>query len=469
MNIVYLLLILGLFCNMSAANASSNDDTETLNVKNRPKRTKVKFTDLNPDVMYLILEQTSLIDTMNLLEAIPCQTISSVACSIYRRNFKDLQVQIYVDKLKNPKKTFKIDEKFQCLAIGTMDTILKVLKHFGSEIRSIYFRTQVFDRDKVDIISQHIGKYVHSSLEHFKLDQIHDNSFVYFRMPFERVEMLTYQVDNRTIKRHGSLPLNKIFPNLQILVLFVEHDVDLSFIQCQFPHLKSIFLIVEAYPQKKNDYVAAFLKENPQINILILQHIDHGYIETANQFLPSLKSVTLRAFDGGNKIIRMENVKHFVMDTTVPRSVHMLSMPQLQSLEINYSWKPHEWIEFLNNHTHLTRLHLRQCSPDDNVYWREFVANLTNLVELRVGFIKQFNINVEEIHSVFEDHPSLIKFMLTIPTANSKHLQMEFLDELRTKFENYERTLKWYILDFNTKTAKVLFERQSTQVEEVVN
>lgn len=214
MNFVFLLLFAVLLSSCTLR-TSASDDIDASNNGNQPKRNKLKFTDLNDDVLYLILEKTSL--TLNLLKAIPSGTISLVAVAVYRKIYRNYKVEFYIDKMNYQLKEFHVDDDRNYIKICTCEAVQQFMKHFGDGIRTLQFNTQLFDKEKAVIISQYINKYGRKSINNLDLGLIRKNSFMKFIVPFEEVEELSINIDKPYEQeiRTGNLRLNQQFPKLR--------------------------------------------------------------------------------------------------------------------------------------------------------------------------------------------------------------------------------------------------------------
>lgn len=455
MNLTFLFISTVLLNCCTLKTSATDLDIKAFNDENQRKTNKLKLPDLNADVLYLMLEQISVMDTLNLLEAIPFGTISSVAVAIYRKNYRNSKVELYVEKMNLIETEFYVDDNRNYIKICTCETVLKFIRHFGEAISTLQFNTQLFSREKASIINQYINKYGSESIKSLNLGLIYENSLEQFTVPFKEVENLyigidtTYEQEFKT----GNLRLNQQFPKLHRFNLSIYNDVNMSFIQYNFPQLKHLKLRALSFLHNGTDHIAIFLAKNKQITNIDLLHVQDDYIRVVNKMLPQLESVTFHGLDGGNETLQFENVQQLIVLTRFVKSVEKLSFPRLQSLKMEYPLRPNEWDSFFKNHTDLTQFHLMKCSVYDEVKLKRFVARLTNLVELTVEYDNKWDVNTHKIRNIFKHHNKLMKLTMVCFKANRK-LQTEFFDEMQTNFGN-----EWHIQEINGNSTGILFEK----------
>lgn len=389
-----------------------------------------------------------------MLEAIPSPIVSSVAASVFRQKYRDYET-IISDRMNYIEKEFEIDDNSKRIIIRTFAISLKFIKHFGYVVRQIKIQNQFFNQEKAATVNQCINQHGSDSLVHLDLNHIKDDTFEQYSIPFKNVESLSFIIDPSYFHEAnpGILNLNEIFPKLRHLNLFVTENIDLKFLQYEFPQLIDLKLKVFFFVRNGTDHVAKFLEKNQQIRSITLLYHQDDYVRVISEKLPNIENVTFQGFDAGNETLCFENVKNLNMDTEFPKLVDKLLLPQLESLEIYYSWKPKEWITFLKNHTNLKRLHLKGYPLHKPVKLGEFIAALGDLIELTVEYEYEFEINAAKIRNIVESHEKLTK--LHFYTSDVK-LTDHVLNEIQRNFEN-----DWLIQYSEGKIVEITLERKN--------
>lgn len=464
MNSVMYLLIALLIANCTSQILSSSSwsiefesDEDSANSKNHrnseSKDNKTKFMDLNLDVMCSIAEQLHLDDLLSFAEV--NDMLTSVAVDVFARKYKNFELDIlhaasidsYVGCL--PSNEYPRLGRIEIYAFETLNSLLST---FGSEIHRLIIHYESMDSVIASMVNQLISQHGSTSLTHLNLGEIKENTFQQFTVPFENLEHLSFVVKQSHIKS-GQLPLNELFPKLSNLKLFLYQDTDYSFINCEFSNLKNLTLAIPFQPRNGPDYIPEFLRKNQQILSIDVNHISSDFVHVVHKELPNLERLKLYDFNIGENKIHFEHVKHFVLEDYFPRSIKDLSFACLESAEINYSWRPNEWIAFFKNHRNLSRLYVKKVHEDNSVDLPEFVADLDNLVELTFEYSERLSIDVDTIRRIFKTHTNLKRFGLLV--ANSK-VKIEVLDDFWTPFEN-----EWNIQRLDRKLPGLLFEKRN--------
>lgn len=109
-----------------------------------------------------------------------------------------------------------------------------------------------------------------------------------------------------------------------------------------------------------------------------------------NALLPQLETLKLSHFELKNGKVRFENVTTFDTgnaDYTSPANLHF---PRLQTLRTSgASERFNEYLAFLNEHNHLSHLHLTGYKMDDSQF-QQLTAKLNDLVELTLDHESNF-------------------------------------------------------------------------------
>lgn len=446
MNFKSILLLTSLLYNhisseeLAEKNVSKNENQ----VEIRSENDKIKFIDLCDDVQFLIFERLDFIDLMNLIDAIP-QTYSLAIEFISK--YEILISDVFQAGI--PK--FYCNAHRKRIEIHNIDLLCDVLKRFGDSIHKIEDLTHYGDPDQLAIISRSINEYGQDSLTCLELGEIKKNAFEQFTVPFKRLEDLTFTVRAKQF-RNGSLPVNKLFPNLRRLNIISKSNekIDFSYIVGHFPllqelHMKGLTNLNTLEQRKQMD---EFIRENPQIRTIEVESSPDDYTKFLAETLPNLESLKLDNFNVWGDDVQIESVKHFNLNFFSPNAIDKLTFSHLESLEIKYSVQLFKsWLEFFKNHHDLSRLHVEVFHNERDVRLDELMNEMPNLVEISFNCLRC--VNTEMVTQIIKNHKNLMKFkFLTL-------MPQDDLSILRKRFD-YD----WDIYDVKSCWNGLLFERK---------
>lgn len=193
------------------------------------------------------------------------------------------------------------------------------------------------------------------------------------------------------------------------------------------PHLEHMLIRLQFHRYSGCDLPENFdniIAKNPQIQSIELRfspRIYFEYIESVNSLLPLLKNVTLWKFQSIDREIRFENVSTLSVrsSSSSPSNLHF---PKLRNLHIRLHRKRiDEWRDFLNEHSHLTRLHLENFDLNDEDF--ELLLNeAPNIVELTV--CPKGAISTGTITKLLQ-REHLMRFHLIFKTPHTETIQTE--------------------------------------------
>lgn len=220
------------------------------------------------------------------------------------------------------------------------------------------------------------------TLKKLTLDHIDENVLNHFTLPFEELQDLTcdlHDVDHTNTPKQWSY----LFPKLRRLTLTMYSVKDLSYIDCNLPHLEHLSLGIARITWDKIYMIKSFIRKNQQIKNIELKHFfPPGFAKFIEPWVQNLQNVSLSAYDIGKESICFESVKHFGLNSMEMGSLKNLSLPSLESLEMRYTAREaNDWIEFFHRHiTHLKHLILgNSYGTIRSTKFIEFTAMLTNL------------------------------------------------------------------------------------------
>lgn len=304
-----------------------------------------------------------------------------------------------------------------------------ILKKYGSALRWISIRRFYPHTNGTDDVSHLINQYASENLKHLSMGYVTFDTFQQYTASFSKIEHVTFIVQTEKILS-GTAPLNKIFPNVSFLSMVLKSSVDYSFIDCEFPRLKQLYLDGSSDALKHLNQIENFLCKNSQIKILRVESVSGDFIRMVNSVLTNLERFEVDNFDVGVNTTRFGSVRKFTVWELNHNSIRHLSMPKLDSVELRYSPEDHNaWIEFFSRHSNVSDLYIFHPLSWNTVPLVALTANLKNLATFRLGctnFIK-----FEALSQFIDDHERLMRLQFSKYRFND-----EDLVKLRDRFES---------------------------------
>lgn len=444
-------LLLTLLCCNNCLSQSSDGSVTCGN----PKRSgKIKFTDLNLDVLRLIMEQLDFIDLLNVAEM--NSSISVLASDVVRLRY-------YLFNVYNPdtlKEKFEVREVDRNVDIRNTDIILRAMKQFSSVIYYLHISDQRSESNRSTITSELTKGCSYDSLKYFYIWYIENNTFDKLAIAFPEVEMLSLNKITEEVKTQ-SLPLNQQFPKLRQLSIGSKSDrqFNCSFLNLHFPFLEQFTMGGVMQLWFEDDQIEAFLKKNPQIRTISLSRIsafdDIGFV---HRLLPNVESLTIYYLNIKSDSVHFDHVKYFKLQDSRPYTLEKLSFSCLASLEMSLkNGYFNTWREFFKRNMNLSRLNMKLDDKEMNDKLVEITAELPNLLELSIT--TYYHVDADVIIQLIGNHPKLNKFEGLIYASG--YDWEPFLESLRNTFEN-----DWHIQCVNrgNGSIKLILERKSDNV-----
>lgn len=378
--------------------------------KNHKKSTK--FTDLNIDVLLLIVEFLSLPELLHLAEI--NDGLNSIASDVFRRKYRNYEIEVL--RLANGD---DVEERFHLYAINHKQIeitdyhmALKVFEHFGRAIRKLSISANMCKHHSI-VIDQMINRYCSESITHLDLGFIEENTLQQFTAPFKAVESFTCYI-YKEIQPAKILPFDKLFPKISHLKLTLSADIEYTFIDCELPHLQHLDVNLDYdRANKRGKQIEGLLRKNKQIKSIEIRDFPTDYIKEIKYYLPNLENLTLNEFDIRNETIQLENVKHLKLRTSHPKSIDKLSISSLESLDFMYKEELFgEWVSFFRNHSFLGILHITTCNYLNVEHFMELMAEVSHLVEMKLKTIGYFS--AETIVKIIRNFKQLMTFELSL-------------------------------------------------------
>lgn len=410
-----------ILCNGCMANILTRTDAASIfheaqsKIKSLNENTvfRTKLAELNGDVLYLILDQLEFDDMLNLLKGYPAKKLFAVANDIYWTRYRDYVVKIgLVGRVD-------IDDTSKRITVGKWG--VKFIRYFGRVIQHLEIE------HSSTLLIQNTNKYASDSLTKLKITYIREDPFQLFKKPFTKLKAFELDVI-APINQPGHLPLNQIFPKLQRLTLASYYSIDKSFITCALPNLVHLKFIVDKMKNIENLY--GMFRENPQIRSFAIDHLSQDFCNLINEHVENLENLTVSHIEV-EKDTHFEYVKNLIV-YSFPEKISNLTLPHLQSLEINDK-VPNTWEEFAKNHQHLTHLKIYHGPYDSWIGYRELMNIINvfpNLIEI---ILERSNreIDDESIEAILTRNETFKKLNIL-----SCRMTETGMNNLKVKFEN---------------------------------
>lgn len=374
----------------------------------------MSFTGLNDDCVFIILEYLDLDDLTNvahingkyfkLAENVYCRKYShkrimiedsfGIPQEIYKMmNVNGVKIDAYTIERINrvtfdlPHQKTSADANVYLFKLPDYATIWNTFKHFGREIKKISISTTSFESSwKAEIIGYLISEYSSESLVDvaFSHDSP-DKLLKHITKPLINVIDVTFKQEFSKIKT----PIDRfdeLFPAVRRLYLDALTDEDLVNFDCHMPHLEHLFM----RRSSDNSLFPNVIAKNPQIrSIHLWSGADFKTVQKMNTLLPQLELLDILGLNLQNGSIKFDNVTTFRFGYFYDSSLVNLRFPRLKNLCASVASKRfEELLVFLNNHKHLSHLHLTVYELDD-LQFKQLTANLKDLVKVTLEY--EFN------------------------------------------------------------------------------
>lgn len=372
----------------------------------------MKFIDLIDDCVFLILEHLDYGDLLNVAQI--NGQFSKLAPNVFLRKYSHLQVVINdmfsmpsnrsemlnvagmntdTDEQSKGDDTDTIDEMYAERRINldnlppqvsgnqieffNGDHILKTFKHFGHLIKKIKTITTLqMGHLQSELIGKLISKFCSESLVDVAMEQNSEMLLKHIEKPLINVKTVSCQGIGRILELKDIRPTD-LFPSLSRLYLHPSTHLTIAFFDYHMPHLEHVSLNDIRFQES---VCLNIIMKNSQIRSLDLLSSKPSFLQKVNTHLPQLETLLYASQSSQDVAIQFENVTTFKLGYyTSPVNLHF---PRLQTLCIGYhSKKMIEYGAFLNEHNHLTHLHLVYGTIEYTDFQR-LIENQSDLVEI---------------------------------------------------------------------------------------
>lgn len=362
---------------------------------------------MNDDCVFLILERMDLDDLLNTAQI--NGKFSTLAADEFRRKYSHLRIvlrelspfpnepnelsnvgmKIDADTIKQIEQINKYVSKHLItpphinvlkteVEVENGDQIVNLFKHFGhliKRLKSINFSST--PPLKSELIGKLVNKYSCESLVDVVFVHNPEKMLKHITNPLINVQSVTL-IGNYPNFNCQTIRLDNLFPALHRLSFDSVNNFDFAHFDYRMPHLEHVF--IELTLSRGSPFPAFFVK-NSQIQSIDFDRVDPEVVRKASYHLPQLETIKLSNFQLRSGSIQFKNVTTFVIDFghfTSPRNLHF---PRLLTLHVDINDRFAEWLDFLNEHNHLSCLHFKHFNMDETQF-QQLTANLTNLVEI---------------------------------------------------------------------------------------
>lgn len=384
------------------------------------------------DCTQLALNRLSLSDLAD--EAQKSRECFRNAGDIFGRRFSGKSISIegispnFTEKL--------IIESGDIIKIRSFEMMSKVLKSFCHKIRTLQIDYKRINPDQRYDVGVSVNELCSNYLIEFSVINVQANELNGMQQPFKKVENLLLVGWFEKLSS-DNLTLVQLFPMLRVLELNLAGVYDANSINCTIPHLNRFE--ISQYPLRSMNLLSVrdvnnFLKINPQIQELLLQHPSAQNLKVVRDYSPNVKQLTLELSyiqDYSASSINRENIrfKHIDILNVIAisnQALKFISFDQLEKFELYcFSDDMSEWIDFITmNIKNLQKLYLSRGTLN-LAHTINLTGHLTNLIELYVTF----DLDV--------DSETIIKLVNESKKLQTIHLQVsnDIYDDLMRNLE----------------------------------
>lgn len=435
-------ILFAVFCAILANSCDSSEVEEP----------NVNLFDLDDRALYLIIDELSFVDTINLASLHP--TLSDVANDVFRdkKTTDELNIMSHILAPHMSHRPIQDHQYGQTgpIRVSKVPTALRILETFGSAIGKISINYNYIKlRDRITI-TRFLNKHTAKTVKYLELRPINQAVLNELKTPFKQLEDLN--VGFHSQRPGSSKRWNHLFPKIQRLSLTISPVSVFDLVDCQFPRLKHLGLRISKPAWSKADQIENLVKVNPTVESVELDSFyTQAFVDRMLEHLPKLENLTLSSWYIEGDSVKIENVKNLNVATSNAKTINKLTLPRLESIQMHYSSNHSEkWVEFFAAHPQLLRLHMVESFTSNELPLNNFTMSLPNLND--VTFLYTTKIPLDNIITFIDNHAALQQFSFAY----------QVLEVLVKEFENDTKKLKerygenWTIKDFGYEGNKGL-------------
>lgn len=367
-----------------------------------------------------------------------------VAREIFHQNFRVTKFYVAGPFIADESNAID-DANQQQFYIKNSNLVSIFLRIFGDLIRKFAISFESIDACPGKEVIESVNRYCSKSLFRLELENCKENVLDELKNTFLNMRTVLLSSSQSKSLEIGpdAVKLNKLFPNLESLLLKYTKKKDWDLIGDTFPNLT--MLVVELPAGKEENRpdetdVGNLLRKNLNIEILSIQHSTLHVLKEANDILLYLKNLEIKFlsteylnYDGDP--IRFNNVRQLTVhsDRSKDEIPEYIFFDQL--LELKLYIKPDftdKWILFISNQ--LNKNIIKLTLSTGVLAKEQFIALTYLLPKLNgVSIESSTDYAAKDIINFIENSHNLVTLRMKVP--------MEISEEriLRTKLQN-----KWH-------------------------
>lgn len=435
----------------------SNEDQQNQQI-DQTDSNKLKFDDLNYDVMRLIFNEFGPFELIQMAET--NSKYNYLAHEEFRRNYRNHEIRIskcnHQFRVRN-----NADTKY---IVVSEEMAPSLLRTFGCDIKSLFIFNHFISRNRSASINRIANEYASKSVTQLDVGSIHEDTLKQFTGPFENVEYVKCSIHTKSLPTN-IMPFNRLFPKLCSLKIVLYNDLDYNFIDCAFQHLWHLDITIDYNQIKKRDHqINELLRKNPQIKSINAKHFSPDFIIVINEHFPNLEILMIEDFTvQPHQTVHFAGVKYFQLETDEPIALDRLSLPQLDAIDMHYNPSAlDEWSGFFRRHEHLSRFYMELHENGDE-HIVPITSMLRNLTEITITSVYR-GIDEAILSAIIRNHERLMKLEISIPHYNNEFMPI-YIEDLRKSFGR-----EWHVRQSRLDKRKyyniqfIMLERKSAAI-----
>lgn len=381
------------------------------------RREETKFMDLNFDCQLMILNEMSLSSLVSFSQT--NKMFSALIADILNRRFAKSTVSFEISGFHGEMDK-NVNESGNVIKIQQSKLILNILKRFGQFITELEIKICDMQEKNIQLIKKSIAHYCSDTLKELRIINKHeqfDEFFDAFSTPFKNVSSVSLSGKFQAL---GNSMLNKTFPSMRRLTLSSLEVFDMSWINQTVPNLVDVHINIwnsatENYANE--EATGTFLKNNPQIQNLMLKNARLKLLDLLSDEMSSLENLTLASyiefsFHDVNHELHFDSVKFLKMQMgyrTVPKNLFLKNIEVFETDAFPSDCS--RWIEFVDKHKHLKTLRITYYLKTEQI--RNLASIKPNLIEISLKLYD--SVDVESVIELIENSQRLEKILLQLP------------------------------------------------------
>lgn len=404
---------------------------------------------LNIECNLLILEELDLTSLISLAET--NRHFLNLAADVLRRRLKD---KIIVFSISNSghRITEHATEEDDAVKVHDIDTMLKLLKYFGSSISKMeilndedsfisqmgIFNDEAKVQSEVQMKSVYkfVNLYCSKTLVQLHMANAPKGFFDEFLQPFTMLQNVSFSgyLDRLSNERSS---LSEIFPKMRRLILNSYHIDDSSWVDQLFPHMVHLSLMVyniqgDSPTRMTTPKIERLLANNLQIRSLALEDASLDMLKIVANKLPNLEKLELKMFDvfdlDDEDEIHFEHLKFFKTRLSSHSLPIIIDLNHIEEFETDaFPDSCQRWMEFVETNKHLKKLKVDHYYIRNSDVLRLAQAN-SNIVDMSLWC--GVGVKSESIVKLIENNKQMKTLHLKL---KSKETLNSTVDTLRTQ------------------------------------